>query len=177
MRGFFFLFSPKNRLTTTDLEGQELTGDRYILDVVPATVAEIVGDKNVDLQTDIYVNKDANSVQTRAAADNIPEYAAKYIDDNNVVHPRPPARIDTRLSCSAAIYRKISRHMVPKDSSSSHKKTLKKRVISCRCRKKFISLPHITIKPTLMKHGNTRKHPSSSITIDDEWDGETFIEY
>lgn len=66
---------------------QELTGDRYILDVVPATVAEIVGDKNVDLQTDIYVNKDANSVQTRAAADNIPEYAAKYIDDNNVVHP------------------------------------------------------------------------------------------
>lgn len=49
-------------------------------------MAEIVGDKNVDLQTDIYVNKDANSVQTRAAADNIPEYAAKYID-NNVVHP------------------------------------------------------------------------------------------
>ena len=26
-----------------------------------------------------------------------------------------------------------------------------------------------------MKHGNTRKHPSSSLTIDDEWDGETFI--
>ena len=28
-----------------------------------------------------------------------------------------------------------------------------------------------------MKRGNTRKHPSSSLTIDDEWDGETFIEY
>ena len=28
-----------------------------------------------------------------------------------------------------------------------------------------------------MKHGNTRKHPSSSLTIDDEWDGETFIEF
>ena len=28
-----------------------------------------------------------------------------------------------------------------------------------------------------MTHGNTRKHPSSSLTIDDEWDGETFIEY
>ena len=66
---------------------QQIVGDRYILDVVPATMAEIVGDKKVDLQTDIYVNKDANAVQTRAAADNIPEYAAKYVDDNNVVHP------------------------------------------------------------------------------------------
>ena len=26
-----------------------------------------------------------------------------------------------------------------------------------------------------MTHGNTRKHPSSSLTIDDEWDGETFM--
>ena len=58
-----------------------------------------------------------------------------------------------------------------------HIKTLIKRVISCRCREIYISLTHITIKPTLMKHGNTRKHPSSSLTIDDEWDGETFIEY
>ena len=67
--------------------------------------------------------------------------------------------------------------MVPKDSSSSHIKTLKKRVISCRCQEIYISLPHFTIKPTLMTHGNTREHPSSSLTIDDEWDGETFIEY
>jgi hypothetical protein len=66
---------------------QKTVGDRYILDVVPATMSEIVGDKKVDLQTDIYVNKDANAVKTRAAADNIPEYAAKYVDDNNVVHP------------------------------------------------------------------------------------------
>ena len=36
---------------------------------------------------------------------------------------------------------------------------------------------YIFIKTTLMTHGNTRKHPSSSLTIDDEWDGETFIEY
>lgn len=53
----------------------------------------------------------------------------------------------------------------------------KKKVISCRCREFYISLLHITIKTTLMTHGNTRKHPSSSLTIDDEWDGETFIEY
>ena len=67
--------------------GQELVGDRYIVDVVPATMAEVVGDKSVNLQTNIYVNNDTHSVQTRAAADNIPEYAAKYIDNDNVVHP------------------------------------------------------------------------------------------
>ena len=67
--------------------GQELVGDRYIVDVVPATMAEVVGDKSVNLQTNIYVNNDTHSVQTRAAANNIPEYAAKYIDNDNVVHP------------------------------------------------------------------------------------------
>ena len=56
-------------------------------------------------------------------------------------------------------------------------KYAKKKVIICRCQEIYISLPHFTIKPTLMTHGNTRKHPSSSLTIDDEWDGETFIEY
>ena len=67
--------------------GQELVGDRYIVDVVPATMAEVVGEKKVNLQTNIYVNNDAAAVKTRAAGDNIPEYAAKYIDNNNVVHP------------------------------------------------------------------------------------------
>lgn len=66
---------------------QELVGDRYILTVVPATVAEIIGDKQVNLQTDIYVNNDPSAVQTRAAGANLPEYAAKYMDDNNVIHP------------------------------------------------------------------------------------------
>lgn len=62
-------------------------GDRFIIDVVPATVAEIMGDKKVNLQTDIYVNPDAGAVRTRAAGSNIPEYAAKYVDERNVVHP------------------------------------------------------------------------------------------
>ena len=66
---------------------EKLVGDRYIVDVVPATVAEIMGEKKVDLQTDIYVNNDASSVKTRAAGDNIPEYSAKYVDNNNVIHP------------------------------------------------------------------------------------------
>ena len=67
--------------------GEELVGDRYIVDVVPATMAEVVGDKSVNLQTNIYVNNDAAAVKTRAAGNDIPEYAAKYIDENNVVHP------------------------------------------------------------------------------------------
>jgi hypothetical protein len=67
--------------------GEELVGDRFIVDVVPATVAEVVGDKSVNLQTNIYVNNDASAVKTRAAGNNIPEYAAKYIDENDVIHP------------------------------------------------------------------------------------------
>ena len=66
---------------------EKLVGDRFIVDVVPATVAEIMGDKKMNLQTDIYVNNDVGAVKTRAAGDNIPEYSAKYIDDNDVIHP------------------------------------------------------------------------------------------
>ena len=66
---------------------QQLQGDRYILTVVPATVAEIVGNKAVRLNTEIYVNPDANAVATRAADDNVPTYAAKYMDNEQVIHP------------------------------------------------------------------------------------------
>ncbi len=66
---------------------EKIVGDRIIVDVVPATVAEIVGDKKVNLQTDIYVNPDAGSVTTRAAGSNLPEYAAKYMDSDEVLHP------------------------------------------------------------------------------------------
>ena len=52
---------------------EKLVGDRFIVDVVPATVAEIMGDKKMNLQTDIYVNNDVGAVKTRAAGDNIPE--------------------------------------------------------------------------------------------------------
>ena len=65
---------------------QKLVGDRYILTVVPSTVAEVIGDKKVNLQTDIYVNNDINPL-TRAAGSDIPAYAAKYVDENNVIHP------------------------------------------------------------------------------------------
>ena len=66
---------------------QKLDGDRYIVDVVPATVAELIGDKEVMLSTGIYVNADASSMPTRAADTGMPEYAAKYVDEQNVIHP------------------------------------------------------------------------------------------
>lgn len=67
---------------------EQLVGDRYILTVVPATVAEIIGDKKVTLNTGIYVNPDADGGSaTRADGSVMPGYAAKYMDENDVVHP------------------------------------------------------------------------------------------
>lgn len=67
--------------------GEKVVGDRIIIDVTSATPAEVLGQKAVELKSQIYVNQDDNAVKTRAAGDNIPEYAAKYIDNDNVIHP------------------------------------------------------------------------------------------
>ena len=66
---------------------QELIGDTYIIKVKAATAAELIGEKSAQLATDWYVNEDEASVATRATYDNIPEYAAKYVDDNGMIHP------------------------------------------------------------------------------------------
>ncbi len=66
---------------------EQLVGDRYILKVTSATVAELIGQNQAQLNTTIHVNEDENSVKTRAAADNIPEYAAKYVDEGGTIHP------------------------------------------------------------------------------------------
>jgi hypothetical protein len=66
---------------------QELVGDIYIIKVGKVTTAELIGDKAAQISTDLYVNEDAQAVATRAAEDNIPDFAAKYVDDNNMVHP------------------------------------------------------------------------------------------
>ena len=66
---------------------QELVGDTYIIKVGKTTTAELIGDKAAQLSTDLYVNYDEQAVATRAADDNIPEFAAKYVDENNMVHP------------------------------------------------------------------------------------------
>ena len=66
---------------------QQLVGDTYILKVKGVTAAELIGDKDAQLATDWYVNTDEASVATRAADENIPEYAAKYIDNDGLIHP------------------------------------------------------------------------------------------
>ncbi len=66
---------------------QQLVGDTYILKVGKVTTAELIGDKAAQISTDLYVNEDAQAVATRAADNDIPEFAAKYVDDNNMVHP------------------------------------------------------------------------------------------
>lgn len=75
---------PYARKTITE----KLVGDRYILTVEPATLAELIGEKEVQLNTSLYVN---NNIQegaaTRAGGVNMPAYAAKYVDGNQVIHP------------------------------------------------------------------------------------------
>ena len=66
---------------------QELVGDTYIIKVGKVTTAELIGDKAAQLTTDLYVNTDAQAVATRAAGDNIPDFAAKYVDNDNKIHP------------------------------------------------------------------------------------------
>lgn len=65
---------------------EKLVGDRYILTVVPATVAELIGENKVTLNTAAYFNPNVQGGQTRAGID-MPEYAAKYIDENDIIHP------------------------------------------------------------------------------------------
>lgn len=66
---------------------EKLIGDRYILDVTECAVAELLNGQSFHMNSDAYVNFDQEAVRSRAASDNIPEYAAKYIDDDNVIHP------------------------------------------------------------------------------------------
>ena len=66
---------------------EKLIGDSYILKAKEATVAELVGDKLAQLSTDIYVNQDTNAVKASATANNVPEYAARYMDENGMYHP------------------------------------------------------------------------------------------
>ena len=65
---------------------ERLTGDRYILKVQTATVAELIGEKNAQLSTSVYVNNDAPAL-TRAAANGFSAYGAKYVDQNGTIHP------------------------------------------------------------------------------------------
>ena len=68
---------------------EKLEGDRYILQVIPSSIAEVLtgNDKEYKLSTELYVNTDPASTRTRAIENNTPEFAARYIDEKNVIHP------------------------------------------------------------------------------------------
>ena len=74
---------PYARLALAEKE----TSDCYILTVRRATVAEVIGNKSVTLNTDIHVNKESKSGTTRAQGIDMPDYAAKYVDGNEIIHP------------------------------------------------------------------------------------------
>ena len=64
---------------------QRLEGDRYILKVKRSSIAEVSGGRDLTLNTGLYYNPEAAA--TRASITGMPENAAKYIDENNVIHP------------------------------------------------------------------------------------------
>ena len=75
---------PYARKATTE----QLLGDRYILTVEPATIAELIGEKEVMLNTDLFVNDDVQEgAVTRSGGIDMPAYAAKYVDNDQVIHP------------------------------------------------------------------------------------------
>lgn len=66
---------------------QRLVGDRYVLKVVRSSLAEVIGTRDVTLNTGIYYNPAAPlQARTRAAAFGDME-ASQYVDDDNVIHP------------------------------------------------------------------------------------------
>ena len=65
---------------------EKLMGDKYILKVEAATVAELIGDRNAQLSTAVYVNNNAGAL-TRSAASGFSAYGAKYVDETGTIHP------------------------------------------------------------------------------------------
>ena len=80
---------PEHRAYLRRATKEKLEGDRYILNVIPSSIAEVLNgnDREYKLSTEVYVNTDPESTRTRAAENNTPEYAARYVDENNVIHP------------------------------------------------------------------------------------------
>ena len=81
--------NPEHRAYLRRATREKLVGDRYILHVTRSSLAEILAgnDKEIQLSTELYVNTDPASTRTRAIENNTPEYAARYIDEKNVIHP------------------------------------------------------------------------------------------
>ena len=81
--------NPEHRAYLRRATKEKLVGDRYILQVIPSSIAEVLtgNDKEYKLSTELYVNTDPASTRTRAIENNTPEFAARYIDEKNVIHP------------------------------------------------------------------------------------------
>ena len=80
---------PEHRPYLRRATKEKLEGDRYILNVIQSSIAEVLAgnDKEYQLSTEVYVNTDPVSTRTRAIENNTSEFAARYIDENNVIHP------------------------------------------------------------------------------------------
>ena len=65
---------------------EKLMGDKYILKVQTATVAELIGEKNAQLRTSVYVN-DEPSALTRSTSAGFSAYGARYVDETGIIHP------------------------------------------------------------------------------------------
>lgn len=65
---------------------ERLVGDTYILKVQTATVAELIGDKDAQLSTSVYVNNEPR-LMTRAASNGFSAFGAKYVDETGTIHP------------------------------------------------------------------------------------------
>ena len=81
--------NPEHRAYLRRATSEKMEGDRYILNVIPSSIAEVLNgnDREYKLSTELYVNTDPASTRTRAGENNTPEYAARYIDEKNVIHP------------------------------------------------------------------------------------------
>lgn len=65
---------------------ERLVGNTYILKVQTATVAELIGEKDAQLSTALYVNNEPQAL-TRAASNGFSAFGAKYIDQTGTIHP------------------------------------------------------------------------------------------
>ena len=81
--------NPEHRAYLRRATSEKIEGDRYILQVTQSSIAEVLNgnDKEYKLSTEVYVNTDPATTRTRALENNTPEYAARYIDEKNVIHP------------------------------------------------------------------------------------------
>lgn len=68
---------------------QTLTDDRYILKVERGTIADVLGECDAEVETDMFLDR-SRDVSLRAASatiDDVAGYVSKYVDGNNVIHP------------------------------------------------------------------------------------------